>query len=260
MPDKVKATIRFLAIFFTWLLFGFIASAEICIVLSLLPPNDAEEKNSRRYKRIGIYHISVHIIGLIILLGGGSLVVNGTGGYVKCSNNITMDRYCMFQQNGAYLFPYIGHYFGGGYLIANWFLDGCHLFSWSTSIPTRKLYVFGYIPFESKYHLLSKFGLNLIYFITWLSFVDWSTEPDLSKQNQPSKVFVSLGGLLFIFLIETFVYALILTFILHVLHSRKNQSSSEVSMEKLSTGSTTAEVQDPIPNQDIEMEQMHESK
>ena len=197
-----------------WFTFGFITSAQICVAMYFT------NNQSLNFTSHAKYHLVAHVIGILILLGGGAAVQGGTGGYVPCPNNVTMDRYCMYTQTGNYMFPYILHYIGGGYAcFASWFLDLCHLIQWSFQGAPYTLYCTPQnnskhsIPFESHWHLGSKALLTLLITITWMLFIDWSTEPSLSQQTH-DKNFIGLGSLLGIFFIEVIAVFVLVSLVL----------------------------------------------
>jgi hypothetical protein len=169
---------------------------------------------------------------LIILLGGGSFVVDGTGGYKPCAGNVTMDRVCMYSQPPTYLFWYILHYIGGGFCIVSWFLDGCHILPWSMQLAhlhdeaspektttdqglAHTLTIFcasqqmaaaqPALRFGSSWHVISKAAITVLMTSTWLVLVDWSTEPELSERVHSRGGWVSLSSLLGIFWLEVIV-------------------------------------------------------
>jgi hypothetical protein len=194
---------RFFLFFCVWLCFGFITSAQLVVVYFI-----TKQQTTNSNKALWL-HFAAHVVGLLILLGGGAAVTGGIGGYVPCPNNVTMDRYCMYQQPGRYMFPYILHYIGGGYsCVVSWFLDGCHIVPWSLSghpltlfcTPQNSLSSHS-ILFESRWHLISKGFLTLLVTVTWMLCVDWSTDPSLSEITHATS-FVSLNTLLGIFLLE----------------------------------------------------------
>ena len=212
---------RLTLLFFSWILFGFLTAAQTCVAVWMLNSacNNDDDKSSPtstttttiRITRSGKVHVAAHIVGLLILFAGGAAVTGGTGGYVPCPNNVTMDRHCMYTQPTVYIFPYVLHYIGGGYsCVASWFLDLCHLVPWSmqgyplTIFLTPQKNVRS-IPFESYWHLVAKGLLTVLVTLTWMLLVDWSTEPELSRLTHPETTFVSLGSLLGIFLIEVVV-------------------------------------------------------
>jgi hypothetical protein len=215
VSNFIKACGRLTLLLFAWILFGFLTAAQICVSFRINRDNDkssaAANTKQSQVTRSGKLHVAAHIVGLLILFGGGAAVTGGTGGYVPCPNNITMDRHCMYTQPAGYMFPYILHYVGGSYsCVASWFLDLCHLVPWSvqgyplTIFCTPQKNVRS-VPFESKWHLIAKGFVTVVVILTWMLLVDWSTDPELSRLVHPETSFVGLGSLLGIFLIEAIV-------------------------------------------------------
>ena len=123
---------RLTLLFFSWILFGFLTAAQTCVAVWMLNSATSTTTTTICITRSGKVHVAAHIVGLLILFAGGAAVTGGTGGYVPCPNNVTMDRHCMYTQPTVYIFPYVLHYIGGGYsCVASWFLDLCHLVPWS---------------------------------------------------------------------------------------------------------------------------------
>ena len=131
MTSTVGVLSRFILLLFAWfLLFGVLSSAQMCLLTAMF----ASTKQQHSISRTTLHHVLAHVAGLILLGGGGAFVQGGIGGYIPCANNVTMDRYCMYNQPATYLLPYILHYIGGGYCLVGWFLDGCHLLWWAMQL------------------------------------------------------------------------------------------------------------------------------
>ena len=149
----------------------------------------------------------------------------------------------LYDQPLDYRVIYIIHYVGLGYMFSSWVIDGCHLFSWAVELSRhRGLTVFSFsschegypqplkfepdpegakqsqlvqeadltsIPFSSHYYLAIKIMATLVVTVTWVVCVNWSTDPDHSRQHDNSIEWVSLSSMAGILFLEILVTACI---------------------------------------------------
>ena len=81
-------------------------------------------------------HFAVGLVAFLMLGGGGAYARSGTS--TACSNNQSMSRECLWEeQTPTYQGIYILHFVGGAWILASVVVDGLHMPGWFYCIVRR---------------------------------------------------------------------------------------------------------------------------
>jgi len=125
-------------------------------------------------------HFAVGLVAFLMLGGGGAYARSGTS--TACSNNQSMSRECLWEeQTPTYQGIYILHFVGGAWILASVVVDGLHMPGWFYCIvrrtPMRSFYTSN-SPWPA-YTLVMIVLVTVVNF-TWTGWVQWSTHPHLA--------------------------------------------------------------------------------